>query len=95
MIKEKMVTRTLESTVFTVMTVNTENNSVENVTVTLMSVKSMKEADVLKEVANGLPSNHLFVKIISTETHERLYGMTEAEFIKHATILPDRVKKDK
>lgn len=50
----------------------------------LKVLKEIEETDELK-----------LVHIVDVTTEETLYGMTEAEFIKYATVLPPRAKADK
>ena len=50
----------------------------------LKVLKEIEETDELK-----------LVHIVDVTIEETLYGMTEAEFIKYATVLPPRMKADK
>ena len=49
----------------------------------LKVLKQTEETDELK-----------LVHIVSVSTEETLYGMTEADFIKNATVLPPRTKAE-
>ena len=88
--KEKMVTRTITKVTFSVMVVNTnDGNKVE--TVQVVTGEPTVEGDKLdKYVSSKLPTGLLFVKIVSKDTIDELYGMTESEFMVHAVRLPDR-----
>ena len=89
MSKEKMVTRTVKTTVVKVMCVTVSTATVSTETYTLVgtydipdaleTVKKLYETDDIKPSA-----------VIDMRTYECLYGMTESDFLKHSTILPPR-----
>ena len=94
MARERMVTRTITTTTYKVMTVNTETCEVQILPYTtsedfidtekaLKYLRKHNETDTLK-----------LVKIDTIETNERLYGMTETEFVKLAKLLPPRGSKE-
>ena len=93
MARERMVTRTVELTVATVMCLNTITAQVETVAyeigggltdekAILKAVKKLHETDTFK-----------CVSVVSVSVNEILYGMPESEFIKYATVLPPRGTK--
>lgn len=89
-----MVTRTITTTKAKVMCLNTETGSVETVEV-LLPRTYKDEAALLKVAKKQLENDKVkAVHVVSTETLETLYGMTEEDFIVAAEILPDRVKKE-
>ena len=90
MARVRMVTRTVVSTVFTVMVVNNETKTVENEVVIIPSADNMTEKALDTAIRNDIPEGKLFVQVVSSEKTETLYGMTEEEFIRHATVLPPR-----
>ena len=88
MAKERMVTRTIEVTTYSVMTLNIETAEplVIDYKITgtvnadpLRYLKKLYETDTLKLVA-----------ITSEERETALYGMTEQDFIRLAEVLPPR-----
>lgn len=88
-----MVTRTVTTTKATVLCVNT----VAEVTVTQVVEVPRTYTDdskLLKAVKETLDSTIIPVKVISTETVETLYGMTEQQFIEQAEKLPPRTKTE-
>lgn len=90
MARVPMVTRTIPTTVVNVFCVNTEDRSTFEQSITLPrtykdEVKMMK---AVEKVLDGEPIKA--VSIIGYEVQETLYGMTEADFIKAATVLPPR-----
>ena len=85
-----MVSRTITTTKVTLLCVNVNDGESENMVVTvprtykddeklLKAIRPMYETDELK-----------LVHVLNKETQETLYGMTEAEFIKNAEVLPPR-----
>ena len=90
MARVPMVTRTIPTTVVNVFCVNTEDRSTFEQSITLPrtykdEVKMMK---AVEKVLDGEPIKA--VSITGYEVKETLYGMTEADFIKSATVLPPR-----
>ena len=89
-----MVTRTCITTKCTLMCVDTVNGEVYNATVEVP--RSHKdEAKLLKLCKDmyGEDETHKVVSIVAKEVLETLYGMTETDFIKNASILPKRATK--
>ena len=90
MARVPMVTRTIPTTVVNVFCVNTEDRSTFEQSITLPrtykdEVKMMK---AIEKVLDGEPIKA--VSISGYEVTETLYGMTEADFIKAASVLPPR-----
>ena len=90
MARVPMVTRTIPTTVVNVFCVNTEDMSTFEQSITLHrtykdEIKMMK---AVEKVLDGEPIKA--VSITGYEVQETLYGMTEADFIKAATVLPPR-----
>ena len=90
MARERMVTRTVELTIAEVMTLDTTTAEVRVIPYEigggltdpvsiLKAVKKLHETDSFKCVA-----------VQNVSVKEILYGMTEADFIAHAKILPPR-----
>lgn len=90
MARVPMVTRTIPTTVVNVFCVNTEDSSTFEQSITLPrtykdEVKMMK---AVEKVLDGEPIKA--VSIIGYEVKETLYGMTESDFIRAATVMPPR-----
>ena len=95
--KVRMVTRTIESTYFSVLTMDTETAEVAthnyclsgyideteySLTRAMKTLKKEHETDTYK-----------LVKITSVTHNETLYGLSEMDFIKYAEVLPSRGTK--
>lgn len=93
MARIRMITRTVVSTVFTVMAVNQSTMAVESVEVSIPSADSMTESKQVEAVKSNMPEGYLFVQITGKQEQETLYGMTEEEFIRLAKMLPPRGSK--
>ena len=90
MARVPMVTRTIPTTIVNVFCVNTEDRSTFEQSITLPrtykdEIKMMK---AVEKVLDGEPIKA--VSITGYEVKETLYGMTETDFIKAATVLPPR-----
>lgn len=92
--RESMVTRTVTETTIAIKCANTEAEVIETVTATVPG--AFKSDDAIKRAARKVikDQKHLvFISATVTEERETLYGMTEAEFVANATVLPHRAKK--
>ena len=89
MARERMITRTVEITKAYVMCldVDTANVSIEEYYVTGTSEEKAIMKTLRKEHENDW---FKLVKLQSTVTEERLYGMPESKFIELAEVLPPR-----
>ena len=93
MARVPQVTRTIPTTIATIFCVNTEDRSTFEQTITLPRTYK-DEAKMMKAVENALAGEPIkAVSITGYEVKETLYGMTEADFIAHATVLPPRETK--
>ena len=93
MARKPMVTRTVTTTKATVLCVDT----VAEETVTQVVEVPRTYTDdkkLLNAVKDALDATTIPVKVISTETVETLYGMTEQNFIEQAEKLPPRTKTE-
>ena len=89
MARKPMITRTVTTTKATVLCVNTEAE--ETVTKVVEVPRTYTDdSKLLKSVKETLDATIIPVKVISTETVETLYGMTEQQFIELAEKLPPR-----
>ena len=91
MARKAMVTRTITSTRATILCLNTESAEPFNETVLLSGTfkdnKSiLKSAKPLIETSDAISA----VKVVDVATEEKLYGMTEQDFLAHAHELPPR-----
>ena len=88
-----MVTRTVTTTKAKILCVNTVAE--ETVTHVVEVPRTYTDdSKLLKAVKETLDTTIIPVKVISTETVETLYGMTEQKFIELAEKLPPRTKAD-
>lgn len=88
--RKPMVTRTITTTEVELLCVDIEKSETLTKTVTLPRTYK-DEKSILKRISeNGALDSVKPVHVISTTTHETLYGMTEDEFINTAKVLPPR-----
>ena len=94
MARVPQVTRTIQTTVVTIFCVNIEDKSTFEQTITLPRTykDESKMMKTIEKILEGEPVKA--VSISGYEVKETLYGMTEAEFIKYATVLPPRDSKE-
>lgn len=93
MAKESMVTRTITTTIATILCLDIESGEACNRTVTLPRTYK-KDADILKMAAKVMadePNVHP-VHVVDIVVTEELYGMPESKFIANAERVT-RVKK--
>ena len=90
MARERMVTRTVTAVEYEIMTVDIESKSVSMDKVVIPSGDTMTDKAREKAIKASLPEGHTFVQITGQTVKETLYGMTEADFIKYAKVLPPR-----
>ena len=90
MARVRMVTRTIESNEYSVMVV--VGTEVKTVTVTLGNTSDLKPEKIEKEIKAKLTAENLglFVQITGHNKIEKLFGMSETEFLKYAKELPER-----
>ena len=93
MARVPQVTRTIITTNCNVMCLNIQSGEPFNVSVTLpRTYKDDKK--LLKKVQEVIDNDEVkAVHIVDKEEVETLYGMTEQDFIKYATVLPPRIKE--
>lgn len=94
MARERMVTRTLNTTRANVMVVNITNGETSTITVSL-STTFKDENKLFKAVEKVVSANTDLkaVHIISSEQVEALYGMSEQDFMTHAVRLDPATRK--
>lgn len=93
MARKPMVTRTVQTTLATVLCLNTETAEPFNQTVTLSGTFKDNKA-VMKAVKALIENDAISVaKVVDIEIEEKLYGMPEQDFINAAKVLPPRGTK--
>lgn len=93
MARKPMVTRTVQTTLATVLCLNTETAEPFNQTVTLSGTFKDNKA-VMKAVKSLIENDTISVaKVVDIEIKEKLYGMPEQDFINAAKVLPPRGTK--
>lgn len=93
MARKPMVTRTVQTTLATVLCLNTETAEPFNQTVTLSGTFKDNKA-VMKAVKALIENDTVSVaKAVDVEIEEKLYGMPEQDFINAAKVLPPRGTK--
>lgn len=98
MARERMVTRTVVTTNFEVLTcsIDTANTIKQNVRLSGDWTKETNTDKILKEIRKAYETEVIKVVAILNkgETEETLYGMPETEFIANAVVLPPRSIKE-
>lgn len=93
MARVPMVTRTITTTKAVVMCVDVEAGESFNEVVT--APRTYKDNDSLLKTVKPIIETETVkaVHIVDKTEIETLYGMTEQDFIEHATVLPERTAK--
>ena len=88
--KEKMITRTIDTTVCDVKVFNVAKSTVEDVEIQLSGNYDFNEAE--KELRESMATDEKmkFIMVNSVNVISKLYGMPESLFIAYATELPPR-----
>ena len=94
MARERMVTRTITTNIFTVIAVNMETLTVERV-----EVSASVEVDTIEKAEKYFRKNwnidgFSFAKVESVNKIEKLFGMSEADFMRYAHELPPRTTNE-
>lgn len=83
MAKMKMVTRTIARTEVEALCANKETGKVETATLSVTGVYKDDRA-LVKAVVKALPDTYDFISIKSATGSEKLYGMSQDDFIRNA-----------
>ena len=83
MAKKKMVTRTIARTEVEALCANKQAEQIETVTISVTGVYKNDRA-LEKEVLKALPDTYAFVAIKTASVSEKLYGMSEDDFLRNA-----------
>ena len=86
--RTRYVNRTITNIVATCNIYNTDTKEITEEKIALPSGVSEKKLD--KEISKIIATNKRLLEVVTTETVEAYYRMTEAEFIEHATIVPQK-----
>lgn len=92
--RKPQVTRTIITTKANVMCLNVNTGECENHV--FVAPRTYKDNEKLLKVlkASNETDELKLVHIVDVETEETLYGMSEEDFIKSASILPPRTKAE-
>ena len=83
MAKMRMVTRTITRTEVDALCANKQTEKVETVTLSVTGVYKDDKA-LVKAVVKALSDTYVFLSIKSATVSEKLYGMSEDDFIRNA-----------
>ena len=86
--RTRYVNRTITNIVATCNIYNTDSKEITEEKITLPSGVSANKLD--KEISKILDNNKRLLEVVTTESVEACYRMTESDFIKHATIVPQK-----
>ena len=89
MARERMITRTIEGINAEIMGIDTANNMVSNTSYHFTGIFK-NDDEILARAKEESTDNFIPVKVISTMKTEKLYGMSEVDFMKYAKELPPR-----
>ena len=92
--KERMITRTVVTTVYQVLAVELSKKEVETVEVRIASADSISKKNLEEVIKKSMPTGFAYVQTISETKEETLYGMLEDDFIRLAKVLPPRGTKE-
>lgn len=92
MARKRVVSRTIKTFIYTVMAVNKETAEVfsDNFIVTGTPISNETKLEKLYNESN--PSNK-FIDLTSTATEEKVYSMSEEDFIMYADVSGDGVEE--
>lgn len=89
--KEKMITRTIETTAVNFKVFSVETANIIPLTVAMNGKQTVETAEkILREEYAKENSLTKFIMVDSVETSEELYGMPESVFMTYASKLPPR-----
>ena len=83
MAKKRMVTRTIARTEVEALCANKQAEQIETVTLSITGVYKDDRA-LVKAVVKALPDTYVLLSIKSATVSEKLYGMSEDDFIRNA-----------
>ena len=86
--RTRYVNRTITNIVATCNLYDTTTKEITEEKITLPTGVTEKNLD--KEIAKNLDPNKRLLEVVTTETVEAYYRMTESDFIANATIVPSK-----
>ena len=93
--KEKMVTRTMTTSVIAIMGIDMETATVKTVEISIAGTIDTADEKQVNAIKEKVTTDSFKPAMISVkETIEKLYGMTETDFLKYAKELPARTKTE-
>lgn len=93
--RNPIVTRTIKTTVATVLCIDVEKAEPFNYTVELARTYK-DEKHLMRAIREKVDTDDVkAVHVVSIDVKEALYGMDEDDFIEHAKELPPRTKEEK
>lgn len=93
MSRPKMVTRTVGITRITAVVLNVDTLESHETTITVTGKYEQGTKELKSLLASKSTETLMYVKAISCDYEEKLYGMTDEEFLVHAKELPPRTGK--
>ena len=93
MAREKMITRTVGTTEITALTLNTDTLEAKEVTFTVPGLLECGTKEMKKLLTSMSTDSMTYVKAVKCAYIEKLYGMSESDFLKYAKELPPRTGK--
>lgn len=93
--KEKIITRTIESTEVNFKVFSVKTGEVFNTVQTIAGKHDEKECNKILSLMHDSSDEYKFIMINSIEVIEKLYGMPESLFMQYATELPPRKTYEK
>ena len=81
MARTRMVTRSITTVSFKVMVVNMKSLSVEHISVSIPSADTMTDKVVSEKIREKIPEGFTFVQVVDSVKSEKIYGMTEEDFL--------------
>ena len=94
MAREKMVTRTVATTVITALVLNTDTLEAKQVSFTVPGEYEVGTKETKALLAKRSDDTYSYVKATNCEKVEKLYGMSESVFLQYAKELPPRTKAE-
>ena len=92
MARKRVVSRTIKTFIYTVMAVNKETAEVFSDNFIVTGTPITNEAKLEKLYNESNPSSK-FIDLTSTDTEEKVYSMSEEDFIMYADVSGDGVEE--
>lgn len=90
--RTRYVNRTIKTIVATCNIYNTDTKEITEEKIILPS--GVSDNKLGKEISKILATNKRLLEVVTTETVEAYYRMTESDFIEHASIVPQTENKN-